>query len=107
MNYEQLEILVKALGVLVGLVITFVVKPYIDSKVSKDKQAQLKEYIEIGVRCAEQIFSAEEAKKKKDYVLSYCSNKIAELGTKVSAEELDVLIEAMVNQIKYGMEYTK
>ena len=30
---EQLEVLVKALAVLLGLVFTFVIKPFIDSKI--------------------------------------------------------------------------
>ena len=68
---EQLEVLVKALAVLLGLVITFVIKPFIDSKISQTEQAKLIEYIKIGVRCAEQIYTPEEWNKKKNYVLEY------------------------------------
>ena len=60
---EQLEVLVKALAVLLGLVITFVIKPFIDSKISQTEQAKLIEYIKIGVRCAEQIYTPEEWNK--------------------------------------------
>lgn len=103
MSYEQLEILVKALGVLVGLVITFVVKPYIDSKVSKDKQEQLKEYIEIGVRCAEQIYTPEQWTEKKVYVVKYVGEVIKNLvHIDLSPVELDTLIEGVVHEVKKG-----
>ena len=47
---EQLEVLVKALAVLLGLVFTFVIKPFIDSKISQTEQAKLIEYIKIETR---------------------------------------------------------
>mgnify|MGYP003528089059 CR=1 FL=1 len=83
---EQLEVLVKALAVLLGLVFTFVIKPFIDSKISQTEQAKLIEYIKIGVRCAEQIYTPEEWNKKKNYVLT--------------EKELATLIEGFVFELK-------
>ena len=91
---EQLEVLVKALEVILGLVITFVIKPFIDSKISQTEQAKLIEYIKIGVRCAEQIYTPEEWNKKKNYVLEYVTEIMNEkLNIKLTQNELSTLIE--------------
>lgn len=103
MTYEQLEILVKALGVLVGLIITFVIKPYIDSKVSATEQAKLENYIKVGVRCAEQIFLPEQWMAKKQYVYDYVKGIIGSLvKINLTDDELDTLIEGFVQEVKYG-----
>lgn len=101
MSYEQLEILVKALGVLVGLVITFVIKPYIDSKISATEQEKLVNYIKIGIRCAEQLFTPEEWKEKKSYVEIYARDVLNNLvDVELTSDELNVLIEGLVNEVK-------
>lgn len=101
MSYEQLEILVKALGVLMSLVITFVIKPYIDSKISQTEQEQLLKYIETGVRCAEQIYTKEEWAEKKAYVVEYVAGILSNLvHLNLTAEEIDTLIEGMVFEVK-------
>jgi len=101
MTYEQLEILLKALGVLMSLVITFVIKPYIDSKISQTEQEQLLKYIETGVRCAEQIYTPEEWKLKKSYVENYVLDILSNLvHLDLTDKELDTLIEGMVHEVK-------
>lgn len=98
---EQLEVLTRALAVLLGIVFTFVIKPYIDSKVSQSEQAKLIEYIRIGVRCAEQIYTPEEWNKKKNYVLEYVTEIMNEkLNIKLNEKELSTLIEGFVFELK-------
>ena len=98
---EQLEVLVKALAVLLGLVLTFVIKPFIDSKISQTEQAKLIEYIKIGVRCAEQIYTPEEWNKKKNYVLEYVTEIMNEkLNIRLTEKELSTLIEGFVFELK-------
>lgn len=101
MTYEQMEILVKALGVIISLVITLVIKPYIDSKVSATEQAKLENYIKVGVRCAEQIYTPEEWDKKKEYVVDYVSGLLGNLvKLDLTAEEISSLIEGFVYELK-------
>lgn len=103
MSYEQLEILIKALGVLVALIITFVIKPYINSKVSETEQQKLIRYIETGVRCAEQLFTPAEWAEKKAYVVAYVRDVLNNLVTiDITEDELDVLIEGLVHEVKKG-----
>lgn len=103
MSYEQLEILVKALGVLVALVVTFVIKPYIDSKITVDEQEKLLRYIETGVRCAEQLFTPEEWQEKKAYVVNYVGEVLNNLvHIELTPIELDTLIEGIVHEVKKG-----
>jgi len=103
MSYEQLEILVKALGVLVGLIITLVIKPYIDSKVSATEQAKVENYIKIAVRCAEQIYTVDQWKEKKEYVLNYTLDLINDcnlVDVKLTTADIENLIEGMVYAVK-------
>lgn len=100
MNYEQIEILVKALAVLVGLIITFVIKPYINSKISASEQETLINYIKIGVRCAEQIYTKEQWAKKKEYVMGYVTDIMKEkLNITLTEKELSTLIEGFVYEL--------
>lgn len=103
MTYEQMEILVKALGVIMSLVITFVIKPYIDSKVSATEQAKLENYIKTGVRCAEQIFTPEQWAEKKQYVIDYVAGLLGNVvKLDLTPEEIDSLIEGFVYEVKRG-----
>ena len=78
MTYEQLEILIKAVFVFVSLVVTLIVKPLIESKVSTVELEKLENYIKVGVRCAEQIYTPEQWKEKKNYVTNYVQGLLEE-----------------------------
>lgn len=103
MTYEELEILVKAIAILVALFITKVIKPLIDSKVSQQEYAKLEELVKIAVRCAEQIFTPEEWEQKKEYVVAYVNDILgSQIKLTLSMEQIDTLIEGCVNLVKRG-----
>lgn len=104
MTYEQIEIIVRCLGVLVALFITFVIKPLIDSKVSATEQEKLFKYIKKGVECANQIFDPEQCQEKKAYVLDYISDILEKnVHLELSYKEIDILVEGFVKEVKKGL----
>lgn len=107
MNNEMITVIIKALVAVLSVLITSVVIPYIKGKIGENKYNEIKYYIEYAVRCAEQLYSKEESEQKKQYVVSYVTRKVNEIGIEMSEEDISVLIEATVNYIKYGMEYTR
>lgn len=94
MNENIIEFLI-AVITLVGATITYLVVPYIKSKTTTEQQKNIEYWIKFGVKAADQIFSGEEGKKKKEYVLKF----INELGFKITDKQVDVLIEAAVREI--------
>lgn len=106
-NKEIFEIMVKAIAMLLSVLISAVIIPYVKNRLGEGKLERLKEYAEIAVRCAEQIYTPEEWKLKKIYASEYVSSKVAELGIEMTIADIDALIEATVNLIKYGTEYSK
>lgn len=102
MTYEQMEILIKALGVLVCLAITFIIKPIIDSKVSQTEQEKLEAYIKAGVECAEQIFGSGLGQEKKAYVMNYIKDF---LGTYIKLELTDKQISDLVESFVWELKH--
>lgn len=103
MTVEQLTILVRALAIVLGLIATYIIKPYIDSKISQTEQETLKKYIEMGVRCAQQIYTPEEWEQKKSYVMGYVKDIMKEkLKIELSDKEISTLIESAVYELKKG-----
>ena len=104
MTFEQLEIIVKAIGVVIALIVTFIIKPLIESKLSETELHKLENYVRIAVRCAEQIYDPEEWKLKKLYVLEYASGLLGDkVDLELTQEQLDTLIEGLVNEVKHGV----
>lgn len=101
MSYEQLEIILKAIAVLISLVITLIIKPLIDSKISITRQEELKKYIEVAVRCAEQIYTRDEWAEKKQYVLNFVTELLqTHINLELTPEEVNTLIEGIVFEVK-------
>lgn len=96
-----LEIASGIVTILVAVITSFVI-PYIKSKIDSDKLEKLDYFIKIAVRCAEQIYTPEQWKEKKDYVVNYITDLINNsLHIKLTASEIDDLIEGAVYQLKH------
>lgn len=103
MSAELLQKIIELVLAILGIVITTYVVPYYKSKLSADELSKLKEYITLGVRCAEMYFTTEQGKEKKAFVLEYTKTVLGNLvSSDVTDEQLDVLIEGIVNSVKYG-----
>lgn len=106
----SLELIQKIIEVIIALVIvgiTTYVVPFIRTKLSSDELATLKQYITFAVGCAEMYFTTEEGKKKKEYVTNYVKKILSSLSNiEVTDEQLDVMIEGIVYEVKYGNKAT-
>lgn len=87
--------------VIVMLVSAYVI-PWLKTKIESDKLEKLKVFCEQAVRSAEQLYSSEEWKQKKAYVLSLISEQIEKMGLGLNEAEVDAIIEGIVNYVKHN-----
>lgn len=101
-NEIFVKICVSIITILGALITTFVI-PYIKSKIGQQNMNKIVEYAKIAVRCAEQIYTPEQWKEKKQYVMDYLLNLVNnKLNIKITEEDLDVIVEGVVNEIKHN-----
>ena len=70
------------------------------TKLTKEEQEIIESIVETGVRWAKQFLASETGEKKKAEVLNYVSDKLNELNIKVSADDIDKMIESIYEQVK-------
>ena len=81
---------------LLGAVITYILVPYIRTKTTQGQRDNLLFWVSVAVSAAEQIFAGSGlGDQKKQYALDFLIGK----GIKISAEQLDTLIEAAVFEV--------
>lgn len=85
----------EALVVLILALVSRFVIPLLRSKVDAEKLASAREWAEVAVKAAEQLFSHEQAKEKKAFVQAFLTTK----GFTLDFESLDTLIEASVLEL--------
>lgn len=77
---------------LVAVLITTFVIPYIKKKTNAEDLAEFHGWVEVGVAAAEQLYKVTEGEEKKQYVLDYLHSK----GYSVDVDDLENAIEAAV-----------
>ena len=102
MNNEMMTVIIKAIVAVVSVLITSVVITYIKGKIGENKYNEIKYYVEYAVRCAEQIYTPEQWQEKKAYVKEYIICKAKEFGIDMTEEDINVLIEGIVNEVKHN-----
>lgn len=103
MNNLDLTPLFQAVIMLVAVLITTFVVPYIKKKTNAADLGEFQGWVEIAVAAAEQIYKVTDGEKKKQYVLEYLQNK----GYSVDVDDLENAIEAAVLKLHnalYGVE---
>lgn len=85
----------EAIITIVSLVLTGVVIPYIRQRIGKEKAENLKKWVSVGVKAAEQIYGSHTGQQKKEYVVSFLNSK----GINFDVDEVEALIEAEVFKI--------
>lgn len=101
-NELFVKVCISIITILSALITTFVI-PFIKSKISQQNLDKLIEYTKIAVRCAEQIYTPEQWKEKKQYVMDYLLSFVNyRLNIKIKEEDLDVIVEGIVNEVKHG-----
>lgn len=99
------EMWIKIISSVITIIITLIsayVIPYIKSKATSEQLQMLDYYVQTAVRCAEQIYTPDQWKMKKLYVLNYMTDVLDNtLNIKLTEQELDAIIEGVVNEIKH------
>lgn len=98
------NLMIKCITVFVAFVITVVSKyvlDYLKLLLTDNEMEMLKRFIKAAVMCANQIYSPEEWRTKKRYVLNEVENFLNErIKIQLTAEQIDMLIEGIVNEVK-------
>ncbi len=81
---------------IIALITTFLI-PWIKTKVSAEKLAEVNKWVKIAVQAAEMIYTESGAGNlKKKYVLNYLEEK----GYTYDSESINLMIEAAVLELK-------
>ena len=88
--------IILAVITLIGAVITRYLIPWIKEKTNEKQFEALKLLAKVGVYAAEQLFSTEQWKEKKQYVLDFLKQN----GYEVNAPAVDALIESLVRELR-------
>ena len=101
-DWDYTQIISAVIALISALVSAFLI-PWLKTKIDADKLQTLRTYVEIGVKAAEQLYTATDGAAKKAYVVNF----LAEKGIQFDVETIDKLIEAAVLQLHhelYGSE---
>ena len=97
------EVFVPIVGAILTILATLIsayVIPFIKQKITAEDMATLRHYIEIAVRCADQIYVKEQWQEKKKFVFDYIRKVVSEkLHIQLTPEDIDILIEGFVNDL--------
>jgi len=107
MDKTTLEMVFKLVITLIFFLVSTYLIPWLKSKIGEAKLNDIQKYAEWAVRSAEQLYTAEEWEEKKIYAMNYMAEKISETGIELTVADINALVEATVNLIKYGTEYSK
>lgn len=92
------QIVLALIGLLSTIITTFLV-PLLKNKLNDQQQAKLNTAIKIAVYAADQIFSSDAGKEKKQWVV----NMLNEQGYHADLDVIDAQIEAMVKALRIEM----
>lgn len=87
--------LIQAVITLISLVITGFIVPLLKRKLSNEKLDELKKWVSVAVKAAEQLYGSKTGKQKKEFVLSFLMDK----GIIFDAAEVATLLEAEVYKL--------
>ena len=92
MNIDITEIVVAVIGLL-GIVITSVVVPLIQSKLTNSQWETIKNYALAGVQAAEILIDAGNGIKKFEKAKQYIEKQCAAHGIKIDTDTIQIAIE--------------
>lgn len=94
MNIDYTELLQAIIALLATLITTFLI-PFIKKKLSAEKVEELRKWVGVAVKAAEQLYGSKTGQQKKEYVLSFLVSK----GIKFDVDEVTALIESEVYKL--------
>lgn len=100
MNSELLAVITKAVVMICSALITIYVLPWLKAKIGAENLEKVELLAEQGVRAAEMIYTPEEWKLKKQYVIRLIQDKATEAG--LTEDDVNAIIEAFVQEVKHA-----
>lgn len=101
MNNIDYTELFQAVITLASVVITTFIIPLLRKKLSNEKLSELKKWVSVAVRAAEQLYGSKTGQQKKEYVVGFLLSK----GIVFDIDEVNALIEAEVYRLT-GTDFT-
>lgn len=101
-NVELLNLLIKAVALVIVAFVSRYLVPFIESKIGKDNLDTIIDYSSVLVNGVEQKMFGEDKKgqEKLDEVTKLLSQKSKELGLSLSDEDIRLIIENSVKSMK-------
>ena len=98
---DRLFQVILALIPILGTILTVYVIPYFKELIGNEKLAKYQEWAEMAVKAAEMIFNEKGmGADKKEYVVKFLTEQFNKNKVVITAEQLDILIESAVKQMK-------
>lgn len=91
MNIDYTELFQAIIALAATLITTFLI-PYIKKKLSAEKREELKRWVGVAVKAAEQIFGSSKGLEKREYVVAFLLSK----GIVFDVDEVNTMIESEV-----------
>lgn len=92
--------IIKVIVMVAVLVITRYLVPWIKRKIGADELEEAEKWVRYAVLKAQQVLWAEKGQDRKAYVTEFLKEILISKNIALSDEQLDVLIEAAVKQMK-------
>ena len=98
---ERLFQIILALIPVIGAILTGVIVPYIQEKISNEKLVKYEYWASMAVACAEMIFKEQGmGKTKKEYVVNFLNEMFNKNKVVITEEQLNILVESCVKEMK-------
>lgn len=91
---------VKIVVMVAALVITRYLVPWIKQKIGAEKLSEIENWAKQAVLMAQQVYKEWTGEDKKAYVTKFLKELLMAKDISISDEQLDILIEAAVKQMK-------
>ena len=92
--------IILAIITLIGAIISRYLIPMLKDKLDERKYDIFNGLVRVGVYAAEQLFSSDQGKEKKEYVLQLLKQN----GYEIDTDAVDALIEATVKELRIDMQ---
>lgn len=97
------EILFELLKIIVMLAVVLITRyfiPWVRKRIGADELAQVEKWARYAVLKAQQVMWSKDGVERKAYVTEFLKELLIEKNIALSDEQLDILIEAAVKQMK-------
>lgn len=92
----NIDIITKVIIPILGTILTYLIVPLIKQKTTKEQRENIYNLVKIAVKAAEQMHDAGLINiPKKEYVINFLTRK----GINITIQDLDVMIEAAVQEL--------